>query len=234
MRTGSQAIAISTYLRTTMSSFSSSPSTSAKGSTSNSRSRWLSLAKPALGVALAMGVLTAGQARAVIVNVDGQDWDVTTFSGSYAVMPSKFNLPSNGGVMPWWGQQALAQSFARAVGSALGFPNITPDPSHRRTSPYFTSWNDYYGACQEPPAGSGPEYCATHGSVMSNWSTDGTSGVGVLAFATYDGPYIFAQANLITNAAPGPLPALGVAAAFGYSRKLRKRIKCSTNTSTSL
>jgi len=79
MRIGSQAIAISTYLRPTMSSFSSSPSTSAKGSNSNSRRRWLSLAKPALGVALAMGALTAGQARAVIVNVDGQDWDVTTF-----------------------------------------------------------------------------------------------------------------------------------------------------------
>jgi hypothetical protein len=43
----------------------------------------LSLAKPALGVALAMGVLTAGQARAVVVNVDGQDWDVTTFAGGY-------------------------------------------------------------------------------------------------------------------------------------------------------
>ena len=29
---------------------------------------------------------------------------------------------------------------------------------------------------------------------------------------------------------PGPLPALGGAAAFGFSRKLRKRIKRSTNT----
>ena len=32
-----------------------------------------------------------------------------------------------------------------------------------------------------------------------------------------------------TEGAPGPLPALGVAAAYGYSRKLRKRIKSCAN-----
>jgi hypothetical protein len=42
---------------------------------------------------------------------------------------------------------------------------------------------------------------------------------------------VYAQATLFTapTAAPGPLPALGAAAAFGFSRKLRKRIKHSTN-----
>ncbi len=33
-----------------------------------------------------------------------------------------------------------------------------------------------------------------------------------------------------TASVPGPLPALGAAAAFGFSRKLRKRIKRSTNS----
>lgn len=33
---------------------------------------------------------------------------------------------------------------------------------------------------------------------------------------------------------PGPVPVIGAFAAFGYSRKLRKRIKLSTNTSASL
>jgi hypothetical protein len=49
-----------------------SPSSSAKGRTSNPdrRRRWI---KPALGVALAMGVLTAGQAQAFVVTVGGQD-----------------------------------------------------------------------------------------------------------------------------------------------------------------
>ena len=35
--------------------------------------------------------------------------------------------------------------------------------------------------------------------------------------------------NCCTAAVPGPMPLLGVAAAFGYSRKLRKRIKSSAN-----
>ena len=66
-----------------MSTFNFSPSSSAKGSSSNPhrRSPWSSLAQPALGVALAMGVLTAGQAQALVVNVAGQAWDVTTFTG---------------------------------------------------------------------------------------------------------------------------------------------------------
>jgi len=36
-----------------------------------------------------------------------------------------------------------------------------------------------------------------------------------------------------TAAVPGPLPALGAAAAFGFSRKLRKRIKRSPNAVSS-
>jgi hypothetical protein len=63
----------------------SSPSAIAKGSTFNpDRSRrWALLAKPTLGVALAMGVLTAGQAQAMVVNLGGQDWYMTTFSGTF-------------------------------------------------------------------------------------------------------------------------------------------------------
>jgi hypothetical protein len=49
----------------------SSPSLSAKRRTSNAdcRSRWALLAKPALSVALAMGVLTAGQAQALTISI---------------------------------------------------------------------------------------------------------------------------------------------------------------------
>ena len=102
----------------------SSPSSSAKGRTSNPdrRRRWSSLAKPALGVALAMGVLTAGQAQAFVVTVGGQDWDVTTFTGSYIVNTSKFGLPPAPAVMPWWGSASLAQQFVAATGGNLGSP----------------------------------------------------------------------------------------------------------------
>ena len=77
-----------------------------------------------------MGALSAGQAQALVVNVGGQDWDVTTFSWSYEQNTAKFNTANNGGVMPWWFDQGLALDFASAVGSDLGFPN---DP----IGPYF-------------------------------------------------------------------------------------------------
>ena len=71
------------------------------------RPRWSSMAKSALGLALAVGALNTSQAKAgglVTVNVVGQDWDVTTFTGSYNNNKTKFALPSSPGeVMPWWG-----------------------------------------------------------------------------------------------------------------------------------
>ena len=220
MRTGSQAIAISTYLRPTMSSFSSSPSTSAKSSTSNPRRHWLSLAKPALGVALAMGALTAGHARAVIVNVDGQDWDVTTFSGGYYENSSKFETPANGGVMPWWNNINLAGTFTAAVSSSLG-----------DEGPYFAFETD-------PTAFGG---VGVINQLIYNSSHDGACpgctaifGAGKAGIGPgYGGPQAgWAQATPYTSpaAVPGPLPLFGAAAAFGFSRKLRKRIKCSTKT----
>jgi hypothetical protein len=75
-----------------------SPSFSAQGSASNPRRRcrsW-SLAKPALGVALAIGVLTAGSAQAMVMNLDGQDLDVTTFNGTYNANTSKFETAAYG------------------------------------------------------------------------------------------------------------------------------------------
>lgn len=44
-----------------------------------------------------------------------------------------------------------------------------------------------------------------------------------LTFVGYDNPSFFWVDNV--KATPGPLPALGVAAAFGFSRRLRQRIK---------
>jgi len=212
MRTGSQSVAISTYLRPNMTSLSSSPSTSAKGSTSNPNTRCSSLIKSALLTAMAVGSLTAGQAQAIIVNVNGQDYDVTTFTGTYNDNPSKFATAANGGVMPWWGNSSLAYDFALAVGSSLGYwhPNDYPD-----NGPDFA-----YG------------YDDTqHGHALPGWWWNGNFNfVGSSGQRTFDNT-VWAQVAPASSAAvPGPLPALGAAAAFGYSRKLRQRIKCSTKT----
>ena len=66
--------------------------------------------------AAALAALSPGQAQAqaFVVNVGGNAFDVTMFTGSYNAEPTKFTLPSEGGVMPWWGSRDLANMFAQA------------------------------------------------------------------------------------------------------------------------
>jgi len=186
------------------------PDSSSTGNTSNPRRGWSSLAKPALGMILAAGALTAGQAQAIVVTVNSQDWNVTTFTGKYNANTSKFALPSSGGVMPWWGNNSLASSFATAVGSSLGAVNRTG------------AWGPLFGYNTT----SGPNRVLFGGFTIADNSSFST---GVTDTGT---SYAWAQATPVSSpqaaAVPGPLPALGAAAAFGYSRKLRKRIKGST------
>jgi hypothetical protein len=42
--------------------------------------------------------------------------------------------------------------------------------------------------------------------------------------------YVFSFATPVATPVPGPLPLLGAAAAFGYSRRLRRRVRLSTIT----
>ncbi len=143
--------------------------------------------------------MTAGQARAVIVTVGGQDWDVTKFLDYGA--GGLFQTPANGGVMPWWGSASLAAEFATKLNSQLGNP--------------------------------GPNF---------GYEFAGFSGINAYSFInstlyafeqTTEDTRDWAQATLVPSSppssVPGPLPALGAAAAFGFSRKLRKRIKNSAN-----
>jgi hypothetical protein len=189
----------------------------AKGSSSNAdrRNRWASLAKPALGVALALGALAAGRAQAVVVNVGGQDWDVTTFTGSYNVNTSKFATAANGGVMPWWGDSSKAGQFSALVDTQLCSSLNACGTIGHVCGPFFA-------------------YYLSSGAIQ-NWRLNNTlnqqqntspSGAGFSVSRTW------AQATLYTPPAapvPGPLSALGGAAALGFSRQLRKRIKGSTN-----
>ena len=158
--------------------------------------------KSAIGAALAMGVLGAGQAQALVVTVGGQQWDVTTFTGSYSANTTKFNTAASGGQMPWWGSSTTANAFATAVGAQLG--------TQGTGGPLF-GWRNattsQVGVSQMKLVEAGSPF-------------DGTVGFNAPKSVTYT----YAQADLATPV-PGPLPALGAAAAFGYSRTLRKRIK---------
>ena len=139
------------------------------------------------------------------MTVGGLQYDVTTFTGSYNNSTNKFaNLPAPG-AMPWWGNAALADQFFRAVGTSLGL-----------------GVNRIYGLDAAPAFAYG-NYVggSVHAKILFtdyvNF-TYGTVGPGdILRTQTL----VYAQATLYS--VPGPLPLFGAAAAFGYSRKLRKR-----------
>jgi len=63
-----------------------------------------------------------------VVNVGGQNYDVTTFTGTYNGNTSKFGTVANGGEMPWWGSQSTANDFVNAVNDGLGTPNTAFGP----------------------------------------------------------------------------------------------------------
>ena len=168
--------------------------------------------KAAFSSAVVVGVLGAGQAQALVVNVAGKNYDITTFTGTYAANASKFNLPQNGGSMPWWNDQAPGRlAFAAALNTALGLPNPVAGVFSQRGpgSPYFAF------ALNAPNVG------------LSMWEVPaiGTPGTATINVAQ-NVSYTWAEGKELIPT-PGPLPLFGALAAFGASRKLRNRIKVS-------
>jgi hypothetical protein len=158
----------------------------------------------ALGAAAALAAisLSPGSAQAYVVTVLGVQYDVTTFTGTYNDNTSKFQTAANGGTMPWFGNSGLADSFAAAVASSLGMPNIY---GLETLGPWFAY-----------SANSASAWCADVNCFNGNPS------VAYASFGAFTS-VVYAQATLYT--APAPLPLFGAAAAFGFSRKLRKRIQ---------
>ena len=174
--------------------------------------------------------LSSGSAHALVVNVRGQVWNVSTFTGSY-----ESNSGSFFSGFPWRGNSTLANEFAQAVGQDLGLPNevFCSPPGGPCTSDEGTTFNN------ETQFRSGPLFAYTNGFVgdggnyvdyvfsiayiddageyYSDWLPD--------VLTTYgDSSVTWARATPV----PGPLPILGVAAGFGASRRLRKRLKTSS------
>jgi hypothetical protein len=209
--------------------FNPSPSSSAEGNTSNPRRRpsWSSLAKPALGVALTLGVLTTGQAQAFVVTVGGVQYNVTTFTGSYNDHKSKF-AQTPGGVMPWWGDSSLATQFSNALGYSLATPNSIEtgpagSPKNINVGPYF-AYNSIVDKITFQLSDTAATYHPNPPSPLI-FSVDLNSSV---TWAQVDRGGKQPDDPTISTV-PGPVPAIGAFAAFGFSRKLRKRIKLSTN-----
>jgi hypothetical protein len=169
-----------------------------------------SLQKLALGAAAALAFigLGAGKAEAYVVTVGGVEYNVTTFTGTYNSNISKFDLPANGGVMPWWGSSTLASEFATKVSSFFGYPNGPAIGCTTTCGPIFG-------------------YAANLGTIPNLFGLGyaKTAEGPTNAVVTQPQTASFTWAQVSPVPAPAPLPLLGAAAAFGYSRKLRKRIQ---------
>ena len=164
-------------------------------------------------------MLTGGQANALTVNVNSQDYNVTTFPGTYNANSSLFTTAD----MPWWGNAALASQFANQY--ALVAATVSPGFG--------------VGSCCGGNFGDrGPFFAiglnAGGGEARSYSATTGTASIFQLTLHHSYWAYAIASpvpsSNSSTASVPGPLPILGLAAAFGFSRQLRKRIKSSSNS----
>jgi hypothetical protein len=171
-----------------------------------------SFPKLALGATAALAAISIspGSAQAFVVTVGGVQYDVTTFTGSADNNAVKFNTPANGGMMPWYGNGSLAIDFALAVQGFFGNRTVyataytfNPDPTVN-TNMAGIFWDTQYGS--NPNAVPCPD-CFTGGATGGAYNET------------------YAVATEVPLAVPAPLPLFGAAAAFGFSRKLRKRIK---------
>jgi hypothetical protein len=155
------------------------------------------LAATAVLTGAAASLLASAPAQAVGVNFGGVLYDVTVLETSYAASTSSFQLPPLG-QMPWWGSQSDADFFAAEVFTSLG---------EGSTTGYGPLFAHAYDASIAQVIGSLQDLSAP-GSFI-----DGTPAAGATV------KYAIATAPV-----PGPLPLFGAAAAFGWSRQLRRRI----------
>jgi hypothetical protein len=119
----------------------------------------------------------------------------TSYTGSVDL----FQLPPLG-KMPWWGSQSNADFFAGEVFDALG-EGSTAGYGPLFAYDYDPSIAEVIGSLQD---------LSTPGSFIDD---------NPAASATVK----YAIANA-TTPVPGPLPLFGAAAAFGWSRRLRRRL----------
>jgi hypothetical protein len=152
----------------------------------------------AFGAAAALAAisLSPGSAQAYVVTVDGVQYDVTTFTGSYNANTSKFATAANNGVMPWWNNSTMAEAFAGQVGSALGLVNVDGT-----LGPFFGYRNNDVG--------------------ISNYRWVGSTSAVGLGSAGYIAQRTWAQATPV----PAPLPLLGAALPLSFCHRLRSRSK---------
>ena len=85
----------------------------------------------------ALSLAFSAPAEAVVIaNVGGTNYEVTTFNGTYDANISRFSVNE----MPWWGNKALAESFATALWTIAPLPNGGL-PGNDSVGPFF-AWQE--------------------------------------------------------------------------------------------
>lgn len=158
----------------------------------NAPLRWLTLAL--LGGAT-LSALAASPAKAVVINLGGNAYDVSVAETSLASSGNLFDSPPLG-QMPWWRDDQLASEAAAQVFNLLG-----------------SGWDPGYGPVFA--------YDASMGQVMglAQSLTDPLDQIDVTPATGASVRYAIAS-----TPAPGALPLLGAAEMVRWSRRLRRRI----------
>lgn len=153
-----------------------------------------------------------------LVVVEGQTYEIKTVNTAFSAQDLGFWQ-----LQPWWSPATTAGAFQVALGWGLGLPNdFTPNPYEGPVFGMKLVSNGYYNQNEG--------VCIFESCVFGTFleaSINSISGNGLLHDVNSPRIYAYTNGSPIdppTNV-PGPLPLLGAAAAWNYSRRLRKRIK---------
>ncbi|MFN7898671.1 MAG: hypothetical protein ACK5N0_03260 [Synechococcaceae cyanobacterium] len=158
-----------------------------------------------VGIGLA---LHGGDARALVIEVNGSNYDVTTVSGSYDSLITTLSA------QPWFGNTSLSYTFAETVINQLGLPNFNGG-----MGPIFAIGTRNVSGIDWVRA----SYFYSNEEEMG--FVEGNDTVFTSQTATY------AKAQLqppAPSGVPGPLPVFGAMAGYGMSRRLRARIQAAS------
>jgi hypothetical protein len=154
-----------------------------------------------LGGAL-LPLLPFTPAGAVIVTVGGIVYDVNMTNISHTISSPSFALPPLG-QMPWWGDDTLASEFATSVFFQLG-PGTDANYGPVFAYAVDTALNQVLG--------------------LSQSLTDINDQIDVMPTTSTTTLYATASSTS-TTPVPLSLPILGAATGFGWSRRLRQRLR---------
>ena len=184
-------------------------------------------------------LLAPSAAIAVTIAVNGSDWEVKTVTGSWGLDGTNVggqDLTKT----PWYGSSYWAENSAAVVDDAFGKPNggiygayfayesglLFPNPALWRDAQNCRTRNSLTNDCIYVKL-----YLDADAPYTYYYMPMAAAAIASYTYA-YAVPVGTAGGLDNSSSVPGPLPILGLAAAFGFSRKLRKRIKLHKDTSS--